>query len=81
MGVGLIQQTKAIVLPFGRIHRLGVRVIRDGFLVFPKKPIDFPPHYKCDWFRLELDHFVQVIQRALRLTQVHPGEMSIEVSV
>ena len=42
MGVRLIQQTKAVVLPFGRIDRLGTCIVHNGFFVFAEEAVDFP---------------------------------------
>ena len=59
MSVGLIQQTKTIVLPVVRIERLGASKVRNS--LFTEKAVDFPAHDERDRLRGQLDHFVHVV--------------------
>ena len=79
--VCLEEETEPIVLPLRRVHDLTALEVLQRFLVVADMPVHFAPRTECYGLWIELNNFIEVFQRTLRVAKLHPGQVAIKIGM
>src|SRR5690242_7188955 len=79
MAISRVEQRDPSVLPLLRIDALAAPKVGQRGFVVAEMPMDYSPRIESRQRRVKRDDLVKVMEGSLRLTKVHPYEVSSEV--